>query len=61
MPACRRGRVDAEPVAICRLKRGSVPDVHERSRTSPAPLNEEPFDVLCPGADALDALQDAYR
>ena len=39
----------------------SVPDVHERSRTSPVPLNEVPFDVLCPGADALDALQDAYR
>jgi 2-oxoglutarate ferredoxin oxidoreductase subunit beta len=39
----------------------SVPDVHERSRSTTVPLNQLPFDELCPGAGALDALQAAYR
>lgn len=39
----------------------SVPDMHERSRSSRVPLTEVPFADLCPGAGALDALQDAYR
>ena len=39
----------------------SVPDVHERNRTSRVPLNQVPFDELCPGADVLHAIQDAYR
>lgn len=39
----------------------SVPDVHERNRSTTVPLNEVPYDALCPGADALDALQAAYR
>jgi 2-oxoglutarate/2-oxoacid ferredoxin oxidoreductase subunit beta len=39
----------------------SVPDMHERSRSSPVPLNQVPFAQLCPGAGALDALQGAYR
>ncbi len=39
----------------------SVPDMHERSGSSRVPLNQLAFDELCPGADALDALQAAYR
>jgi 2-oxoglutarate ferredoxin oxidoreductase subunit beta len=37
----------------------SVPDVHERAGSTAVPLNELPYSVLCPGADALRALQDA--
>ncbi|MDA8309216.1 MAG: 2-oxoacid:ferredoxin oxidoreductase subunit beta [Actinomycetota bacterium] len=39
----------------------SVPDVHERNRTTPVPLNALAHDELCPGADALRELQAAYR
>lgn len=39
----------------------SVPDVHERQGTTRTPLNQVPFDRLCPGAAALDTLQAAYR
>ena len=39
----------------------SVPDVHERQRTTAVPLNHVPYEALCPGSDALRALQTAYR
>lgn len=39
----------------------SVPDVHEMQQTSEEPLVDMPFDKLCPGSSALDALQDEYR
>ncbi len=39
----------------------TVPDMHEMSNTTEIPLTEVPFDKLCPGAEALDKLQDEYR
>ncbi len=39
----------------------SVPDVHERHRSTQQPLNDVPFEQLCPGAGTLDAIQAAYR
>lgn len=39
----------------------SVPDVHEMQRTAARPLVDIPFEELCPGTAALDALQDEYR
>lgn len=39
----------------------TVPDLHELSGTPPEPLASLPFDRLCPGADALAALQDGFR
>ena len=36
-------------------------DMHEASRTTTAPLAQLPYESLCPGARALDALQAAYR
>ena len=50
-PACRRGRVEAEPVAICRLKRVAADhkgDVAERLMIQPAPPNGKR--VACVGA-----------
>jgi len=37
------------------------PDMHGLNRTTTTPLSELPFDTLCPGADALDALQQRFR
>jgi len=37
------------------------PDMHGINRTTPLPLNELPFDTLCPGAKSLTSLQDLYR
>ena len=39
----------------------SVPDVHEMNRTPDLPLVDIPFETLCPGSAALDALQEEYR
>jgi 2-oxoglutarate/2-oxoacid ferredoxin oxidoreductase subunit beta len=39
----------------------SVPDVHERNRSTTRALNQLDFDQLCPGSRALEALQAAYR
>jgi 2-oxoglutarate ferredoxin oxidoreductase subunit beta len=36
-------------------------DLHEQSETCATPLRDLPYDKLCPGADALAALQDDYR
>jgi 2-oxoglutarate ferredoxin oxidoreductase subunit beta len=35
--------------------------MHDMHRTVPTPLAELPFDVLCPGGSALDALMERYR
>jgi hypothetical protein len=35
--------------------------MHGINRTTPLPLNELPFDTLCPGAKSLASLQDLYR
>ena len=37
------------------------PDVHELNGTSATPLRELPYEKLCPGAEALNALQEEYR
>ena len=106
-PACRRGRLDEKPVAICRLKRvaadfreditaqlpsapekkngkriaciGAGPasltevptgllyfddsneDMHGHAGTTKTPLTEIPYETLCPGAAALEELQDLLR
>lgn len=39
----------------------NVPDMHEMHNTPPAPLGRLPFDKLCPGSSALNALQEEYR
>jgi len=39
----------------------NVPDIHETSQTPDTPLVDLPFETLCPGQSALDALQDEYR
>src|SRR3982750_2969621 len=50
-PACRRGRVEAEPVAICRLKRVAADykdDIRDRLPT--APLEKNGKRIACIGA-----------
>jgi len=37
------------------------PDMHGLNRTTSTPLNELPYDQLCPGADKLAALQQRFR
>jgi NADPH-dependent glutamate synthase beta subunit-like oxidoreductase len=39
-PACRRGRVEAEPVAICRLKRVAADNKGDVAQRLPAPTEE---------------------
>jgi 2-oxoglutarate ferredoxin oxidoreductase subunit beta len=39
----------------------SVPDVHEMNQTADRPLVDLPFEELCPGASALESLQEEYR
>jgi 2-oxoglutarate ferredoxin oxidoreductase subunit beta len=38
-----------------------VPDLHGIQNTVDRPLNEVPFDALCPGSDMLDTIQAAFR
>ena len=50
-PACRRGRLDQEPVAICRLKRVAADlkdDIHDR--LPPAPESRNGKRIACVGA-----------
>ena len=39
----------------------NVPDLHELNQTSPVPLARLPYEKLCPGASALDQLQEEFR
>ena len=39
----------------------NAPDLHEMCGTSSTPLCELPFEKLCPGAAALETLQDDFR
>jgi 2-oxoglutarate ferredoxin oxidoreductase subunit beta len=39
----------------------SQPDMHETNRTVSVPLAQLPYDALCPGRDALLALQNRFR
>ena len=50
-PACRRGRVDEEPVAICRLKRVAADNKGDvRSRMPKAPKKKIGKKIACVGA-----------
>jgi len=50
-PACRRGRVDKEPVAICRLKRVAADFKDDiRGRLPQIPVNKNGKRVVCVGA-----------
>jgi 2-oxoglutarate/2-oxoacid ferredoxin oxidoreductase subunit beta len=39
----------------------TTPDLHEANRTSEVPLARLPFEKLCPGAAALNDLQNDFR
>ncbi|MED5535565.1 MAG: 2-oxoacid:ferredoxin oxidoreductase subunit beta [Pseudomonadota bacterium] len=39
----------------------SEPDMHGINRTIKAPLNDVPFEKLCPGGEALETLQQHFR
>jgi 2-oxoglutarate ferredoxin oxidoreductase subunit beta len=39
----------------------TVPDLHELSQSSDVPLSKLPYEKLCPGAKALDQLQEEFR
>ena len=39
----------------------SVPDMHETSNTTLTPLTQVPYQKLCPGAEELARLQEAFR
>ena len=39
----------------------TLPDLHEMNNTPEIPLTEVAYEKLCPGADALEKLQDEYR
>jgi 2-oxoglutarate ferredoxin oxidoreductase subunit beta len=39
----------------------TVADLHEANNTCDTPLNELPYEKLCPGAEALQQLQDEFR
>ncbi len=50
-PACRRGRVEAKPVAICRLKRVAADHKQEfRDRLPPVPAQKNGKHIVCIGA-----------
>ncbi|HEX6867075.1 MAG TPA: FAD-dependent oxidoreductase [Caulobacteraceae bacterium] len=50
-PACRRGRVDEEPVAICRLKRAAADNKGDITNLLPKPAKKKlGFKVACIGA-----------
>jgi 2-oxoglutarate ferredoxin oxidoreductase subunit beta len=39
----------------------SVPDMHEMNKTTDVALTKVPYQKLCPGAAALDRLQEDFR
>jgi formate dehydrogenase beta subunit len=49
-PACRRGRVDKEPVAICRLKRVAADLKEDITGRLPLPANTNGKRIACVGA-----------
>ncbi|HYG26058.1 MAG TPA: FAD-dependent oxidoreductase [Caulobacteraceae bacterium] len=60
-PACRRGRVDEEPVAICRLKRAAADnkgDVTSRLPPLPAALNGRKIACIGAGPASLTVARD---
>ena len=60
-PACRRGRVDEEPVAICRLKRvaaDNTPSVKERLPKAPEQKNGKKIGLIGGGPASLTVARD---
>ena len=60
-PACRRGRVDKEPVAICRLKRVAADfkdDIRERLPQAPAKKNGKRIACVGGGPASLTVARD---
>ena len=39
----------------------NVPDMHEMNNTPAVPLGRVPYEKLCPGTEALNALLEDYR
>jgi len=60
-PACRRGRVDGKPVAICRLKRVAADlrdDITDRLPTAPAEKNGKRIAMIGCGPSSLTVAND---
>ena len=60
-PACRRGRVDGKPVAICRLKRVAADlrdDITDQLPTAPAVKNGKRVALVGAGPSALTVAND---
>ena len=60
-PACRRGRVDGKPVAICRLKRVAADlrdDITDRLPTAPAQKNGKRVALVGAGPSSLTVAND---
>jgi formate dehydrogenase beta subunit len=60
-PACRRGRVEDEPVAICRLKRVAADnksDVRDRMPVAPAQKNGKKIALIGAGPASLTVARD---
>src|ERR1022692_1187695 len=60
-PACRRGRVEAEPVAICRLKRVAADnksDIRARLPRAPAARNGKRIALIGAGPASLTVARD---
>jgi formate dehydrogenase beta subunit len=60
-PACRRGRVEEEPVAICRLKRVAADnkgDVKQHMPQGPFPANGKKIALIGAGPASLTAARD---
>jgi formate dehydrogenase (NADP+) beta subunit len=60
-PACRRGRVEAEPVAICRLKRVAADnkgDIRRRLPRAPAEKNGKKIALVGAGPASLTVARD---
>jgi formate dehydrogenase beta subunit len=60
-PACRRGRVEDEPVAICRLKRVAADykeDIRDRLPTAPAQKNGKRIALIGAGPASLTVARD---
>jgi NADPH-dependent glutamate synthase beta subunit-like oxidoreductase/ferredoxin len=60
-PACRRGRIEKEPVAICRLKRVAADnkdDIRDRLPTAPATKNGKRVALIGAGPASLTVARD---
>jgi 2-oxoglutarate ferredoxin oxidoreductase subunit beta len=57
----RRHHRDGEIVTGLLYVAEGVPDLHGVNGTTTVPLNQLPFEALCPGAETLAALQKRFR